>query len=905
MTASGPQEHSPLNGDRKLARRLAVNRFTAKLVLFSERLLPCLVLPASLAAVFLSFAWLGFFREIPDILRWALVLLLAFGFLASLLPFGRLRWPQVPEADRLLEERNRLAHQPIGIQTEQPAFDTPIARALWQEHQRRMAARIATLDPGPPKPDIAAFDSHGLRALPALMLVIAFAYSGSNGAGRLSDAFLLQGSQDQAPSLRVDAWITPPAYTGKPPVFLTSRNGEASQAISVPAQSVVTVRLTGSTDNEKTSFRPASGGLAVALQQAKAEPQGPAPGTPATAEPPKAPAPDVPTDQRTDARSLTLALSESGTLDLGGRQWPVKVIPDHAPTIAFDGVPKRAVNGALEIGFTAKDDYGVTEAHAEIVPVEAATDAKPLYPLPEFKLDLPSRNTRDIKSLASRNLTEHPLTGKKVRITLVARDGLGQEGRSAPHEMVLPTHNFSQPLAAAVAEQRQIFALDMRQMPRAIAFNEALTLRADETIPQLSHYLAISSAHARMQLASTPDAMKDTADYLWEIALGIDDGDLSLAEKKLSDAQQKLSDALARNAPDAEVKKLMDDVRQAMQEYMKALAERQQPQNGQQNQQSAQKVLTQRDLENMMNQIENLARSGNKDAARQMLQDMQRMMNNLQAGRPQRSNPQQQQETSEARKQIDKLGQIMQDQQKLMDKTFGLNQALQNRMQMDDELQPQDDDGMMQQDPQAGPSPDEDQDNPGKKQGRNQAEQKKGEGDQNLPPDQMTTDQLKQALKQLRQQQDALGKQLKGVQDGLGKLGIKPGDNFGQAGREMQGAGEALGKSEGDRAVEGQGRALEALRQGARDMMNQMMQAMQRGQGQGQGQGMAEGNQAGRDPLGRPRSTMGPDFGERVKIPDEIDVQRAREILDAIRNKLGNNASPEVERRYLERLLDL
>ena len=36
----------------------------------------------------------------------------------------------------------------------------------------------------------------------------------------------------------------------------------------------------------------------------------------------------------------------------------------------------------------------------------------------------------------------------------------------------------------------------------------------------------------------------------------------------------------------------------------------------------------------------------------------------------------------------------------------------------------------------------------------------------------------------------------------------------------------------------------------------------------------------GRDPLGRPRATSGPDFGEQVKVPDEIDVQRAREILD-------------------------
>ena len=94
--------------------------------------------------------------------------------------------------------------------------------------------------------------------------------------------------------------------------------------------------------------------------------------------------------------------------------------------------------------------------------------------------------------------------------------------------------------------------------------------------------------------------------------------------------------------------------------------------------------------------------------------------------------------------------------------------------------------------------------------------------------------------------------------------------------------------------------------------MQQMMQAMQQGQGQpgqgrdGQGESMAsQGGQNGRDPLGRPRSQTGPDFGDQVKVPDEIDVQRAREILDAIREKLGNSLSGEAERHYLERLLEM
>ena len=49
------------------------------------------------------------------------------------------------------------------------------------------------------------------------------------------------------------------------------------------------------------------------------------------------------------------------------------------------------------------------------------------------------------------------------------------------------------PLAAAVAEERQVFALDTRKMPEAIALNEALTIRPEETIPKLTNYLLIES----------------------------------------------------------------------------------------------------------------------------------------------------------------------------------------------------------------------------------------------------------------------------------------------------------------------------------------------------------------------------------------------------------------------------
>ena len=131
---------------------------------------------------------------------------------------------------------------------------------------------------------------------------------------------------------------------------------------------------------------------------------------------------------------------------------------------------------------------------------------------------------------------------------------------------------------------------------------------------------------------------------------------------------------------------------------------------------------------------------------------------------------------------------------------------------------------------------------------------------------------------------------------------MEPNQGFGEAGRAMGDAEQALGEGRGERAVGEQGRALEALRKGAQDMMQQL-QAMQGDDGPG-GRG-ARGQNADRDPLGRPRATNGPDFGDSVKVPDEIDVQRARQILEAIRKRLGNALSPELERSYLERLLEL
>lgn len=880
MKSSSKDKQGAFASRPSLARLVMMKRSLARLVLVAEQVLPLLVPLLSVLALYLCAAWFGIFRVVPDWARLVILLALAIAFVAALLPFRRLRWPDAPTADRMLEERNGLQHQPVTVQEEEPAFETPFSRALWREHQNRMAEKIAALDAGLPRPDIARSDRFALRAIPALLVVIAFSYSLSNGGGSLADAFQRSIVTTNNPAMRIDAWVTPPSYTGRAPIYLTSTGAEQG-AIDIPQFSDLNVRVSGAESDQQVIFRKAANDedVEIAAQQNKNVPAPPANGatlTPAASSSGPSVTPLV-------TNTHVLKLEESGALMVDGRQWSFNIIPDKPPEIAFDGMPRRAVNGALEIGFRLKDDYGVQEAHAEIAPIDADPAATPLYPPPDFRLDIPRRNgSQEVKGTTSRNLTEHPLAGKRVRITLVAKDAAGQTGRSPPYEMVLPSRNFNEPLAAAVAEERQVFSLDTRKMPESIALNEALTIRPEETIPRLTNYLLLQSALGRMKLAKGDEALKDTAEYLWEIALGMEDGDLSLAERRLRDAQQNLADALQRNAPDAEIKKLMDELRKAMQDYLSELAQRLQNSPMAPNQQNAQNFLRQQDLERMLDQIENLARSGNRDAAQQMLSELQRMMNNLQAGRP----PQGQsgQDNSQMRQQLDKLGEILRDQQKLMEETFQLDQALKDRMQR------------------GNPDPGQEGE---QQQGQQQPGQQGQQGQQGKPTDQMTAEQLREALKQLRGQQDALGRKLGELQKGLNDMGMKPGKGFGQAQREMEGAAGELGQGRGEPAIQGQGRALQALRDGARDMMNQMMQAQQGQQGQGSQGQYGQGQTTGRDPLGRPRRAEGPDFTDDVKIPDEIDVQRAREILDAIREKLGNNPPQEIERRYLERLLDI
>lgn len=840
------------------SRRLFRTRLATRLAMVAERFWP-LVLPLLIVLLlFVSASWFGLFRILPDIARIGLAAGFALAALASLYPLRYFRQPTQLEIDRRIEGANQLAHTPVLVQTDSLGSKPDVfADALWREHQNRMAEKLRNVTGDTPRARVPERDPWGLRAVAPLLALTALAFSYGPSGGRISDALSAHVSFSAVPP-RIDAWVTPPAYTGKPPIFLTAENNRDVAAFTVPTGSDVTVRVTGGSGDETLAFADAAG-MVRAIEPAD-ETKDAAASTEAAA--------------ATMPRQFTGKLTANGVLLLASgsteiNKWAFSIIGDTPPTIRFSSEPKRAVNGSLELHYEIKDDYGAAAATGEISLAEPpAPKARPLYPAPELPLTLPRRNATPPVAKTTRDLTEHVWAGARVKLTLQTADAAKQEARSDTRTFTLPERTFTNPLAKALVEQRRLLGIDANKRPWVLTLMDAITLRPEDTFDAMSHYIAIMSARTRLKMAQSDDELRGVADYMWEIALGIENGELSEAEKRLRQAREALKDALERGASDEEIDKLMKELRQAMAEFLREFAERQRNNKDLPELPPETQMLTDQDLQKLLDKLEEMAKSGDKQSAQELLSQLEQMMQNLQAGRQGQQGENGQQ--SEMRKQMNKLGEIMRRQQEMMNETF--------RTERGQRGQP----------------------NQGQEGEQGEGQNGQPQPGQNGQP--MTPEEFAEAMKQLQEGQGKLQQELDALQKGLRGLGIQPGEGFGEAGRQMGQAEGALGDQQGERATGHQGRALESLRKGAQDMMQQMQQAMQGDEGGSETGGRQP--RMSRDPLNRPSYSDGWDTFENGNI-DNVDVQRARRILEAIRKRLGNALSPELERNYLERLLKM
>ncbi|MDR0254028.1 MAG: DUF4175 domain-containing protein, partial [Brucellaceae bacterium] len=391
---------------RKTHAKLYRLRVKAALVLCFERLWPLLLPVLLLSALLASFAWLGLFQTMP---RWLHLIVLgafALAFLYTLLRFRHFRLPDDQTVNARIERENDLQHSPLQLNSDQLAGQDadPLAQALWQEHRKRMAALTERLHGFLPHPDIPQRDPYALRAVVILLFAATAAYSVSPSSGKLSDVWNPPAGF-AGPEGRIDAWITPPAYTGKAPVFLSATAD--TKALEVPQGSILSVQISGSTRNQLTMTGQDGKSYTV---EAK---------------------PDSGRAQVQNSTNFEQPLNKTteASLQAGSRRqtWQFNVTPDTPPVVEFTGNPTYALNGTLELHYQVTDDYGVTKLQSVIKLLETPDEnARSLTDAPELRLTIPkrSKNTK-AEATALQDLTMHPWAGKYVSLQLQAIDDAG------------------------------------------------------------------------------------------------------------------------------------------------------------------------------------------------------------------------------------------------------------------------------------------------------------------------------------------------------------------------------------------------------------------------------------------------------------------------------------------------
>ncbi len=880
---SDQPELSVGSASQSLAQQLDRKVHRARLVLIFDRLWPALWLPASVVGTFLLVSLFGLWPQLPFEIHRGILWAFGIALVLSLVPLIRIRWPDRAEALRRLEATAGLPHRPATSYHDTLAgqAQSPATTRIWTAHRERMSRLFSRLKAGWPHPRVDRRDPFALRALLLLLLAIGYIANRDDAADRIKSAFILK-SHALPSSARLDAWITPPLYTGKPPIMVADGSrqkteGEQPQTqFTVPEQSELTVRVNHS-DAARFSLRivPGESGEEPLPVEAidRLVTASIAKGKENTAE---------------FKEKLTTA-AEVDLLDNGVTvaHWSVDIVEDTPPVITLTEAPSEAQRGSLRFKYSVQDDYGVLSAQAVIARDEDEDadedEARPAHvqrlgQAPSIPLTLPRANTKQGDGQTYRDLASHYWAGLPATVTLEARDQAEQTGRSEPHKLVLPERKFEKPLAKALIEQRKklVDRPDLRtKVARAL---DALTIAPEIFIRNTQVYLGIRTAFRRLTNSEDTAAMESTADLLWQVAVHVEDGDLSDAERRLRTAQEELMKALERDASEEEIKRLMDELRTALNEFLENM--RQQAQNNPnfmpENPLSPNRVITSQDLERMLKKIEDLAKTGSKDAARQMLSELRDLLENAQPGN-QASNSQSQ----EMMQMLDGLSELISKQQQLLDETF--------QAQQESEYGSPGEEGEPGEEARDGREGRE-----GKQGRQGQGQGKSGQGKSGEGKDGQNP------FPGLGQQQGGLQKQLKELMDKLKGFGAKPPEQFDGAGQAMGKAGEALGEENAGRATEQQTLALDKMRQGAKSLVEQMMSGM----GQPGNQGRGQAGAGDRDPLGRPLPTQGLDNGNSVKVPEESDIQRARQILEELRRRLGERARPPGELDYIERLIE-
>jgi uncharacterized protein (TIGR02302 family) len=777
---------------------------------------------------------------------------------------------RMPSREEALDRLDRtMPGRPITalLDTVAVGHDDPATQSVWAAHVARMAKRAATARPPEPDLRLSSRDPYALRYVAATAFAMALLFGTLDRVADVGDAVTIGPGAASASGPSWEGWVEPPVYTGLPSLYL---NDITAEGFETPQGSRISLRIYGNPEDitvESDLGPPPPGAEGGAAQ--------------------------------------TLIVERSGTLSVfapsGAQSWDISVLADAAPVVALEGELSGEPPGQMQLTFTASDDYGVANGTATFRLDPGAADRRyglafDPEPRDALTLDLPMpfRGGRtDFTEVMVEDLSQHPFANLPVTLTLTVTDEAGQIGTVSYDIPRLPGRRFFDPLANAVIELRRDILWSRANADRSADLLRALTVRPEAGLDERV-YLQLRTAIRRLESGIdgiSEDTRDQVAEILWNAALFLEEGDLDDALERLRQAQERLSEAMRQGASDEEIAQLMQELREAMNDYMRQLAENAEPgDDTDQPDQGERTEMSMADLEEMLRRIEELMQEGRMAEAQEMLNALQQMLENMEVTQGEGGDGPQ----TPGQEAMEGLQDTLRDQQDLSDDAFRqLQEQFGGQPGAPQQGQPGGRQG------QTGEQP----------QGRADGEGQ-GEGERPGPPGTQQGDGQggDNGSMSLAERQEALRRQLEDQAGRLPGTGTEEGDEalrqLDEAGRAMDEAADALENGDIAGALDLQSDAMEAMREGMTALGRALAEEEGREPGQGQAEGAMPTDRPLQDPLGRQAGNSG-SFGsdENIEAREEA-FRRARELLDELRRRSADQDRPEVELEYLRRLLD-
>ena len=737
--------------------------------------------------------------------------------------------PAKIDAERIVDQA--LHNHPISVLRETGFVGSNHygADALWATHVDQMRQEAEQAQPQPVDFRLSRMDPFGLRYIALLFATMGVLFGSLK---RIADLGVSPAAAMQMPNaITWEGWVSPPEYTRLPQLYLndlTDRN-----ELELLAGSSVLIHFYGAVGDHNLSET-----VSRRIQD-----------------------PLIATDPK-----QAFNIAQAGEISITGQnpqKWTIALRGDDIPSVTLDEAFETDFFGVSKLGYRVIDDYGVTEMIAEIAldlnrvnrryGLSVAPDSnEPII----IEIPLPIAGSRkDFAEIWQSDFSKEPWVHLPVVMTFSVRDAAGQRGQSASMMTDLPGRRFFDPLASSIIEMRRDLLWSVANANRVIRMMRMVRYQPDTEFRDPESLITFSAILDNLELARDGgilDAkLPGIAEELWSLAIEIEEGDVNDALQRMREAQERLSQAMKNGASPQEIERLMQELKEANENYMRQL--RQQNERAERNEfdQSTpgeQMNMDMADIQAMMDRIQELMEQGRMAEAQQALEELQEMMENLrlsengQGGEGGQSSAQ-------------GLSDLLQDQQDLSDDAFNdLQQEFSNP------------DGQESQGEQGGE---------GQQQGSDFADRQ---------------GQLRERLENDRS----------AIEGELGDEGEDAQRSLEQAERAMRRAQSALEDGDLDGAVDQQAQAMDALRQAIRDVNR-----AQRSENSDAEQGNSDQQEGqGRDPLGRPQGGDGSSGTAEARREGQDREAQAAELLDEIRRRAGDRERSETERDYLKRLLD-